>query len=150
MYKFGDEKGQLKCSFCGKLQDQVKKFKALAVQAFSVLFQDYLRELVNGTQRITQVMGNRVAEALELTVDLFQLLLPVFRYHCPLAGFRGDIPQLFLVALAFCDVTEYRDVLHHTVAVPEHPAGNLNGKGAEILAQKRQLPAEDTVIFAEL
>lgn len=28
MYKFGDEKGQLKCSFCGKLQDQVKKLVA--------------------------------------------------------------------------------------------------------------------------
>jgi ATP-dependent Clp protease ATP-binding subunit ClpX len=26
--KFGDEKGQLKCSFCGKLQDQVKKLVA--------------------------------------------------------------------------------------------------------------------------
>ncbi len=28
MNKFGDEKGQLKCSFCGKLQDQVKKLVA--------------------------------------------------------------------------------------------------------------------------
>jgi len=28
MYKFGDEKSQLKCSFCGKLQDQVKKLVA--------------------------------------------------------------------------------------------------------------------------
>ncbi len=28
MYKFGDEKGQLKCSFCGKPQDQVKKLVA--------------------------------------------------------------------------------------------------------------------------
>ncbi len=28
MYKFGDEKGQLKCSFCGKMQDQVKKLVA--------------------------------------------------------------------------------------------------------------------------
>jgi ATP-dependent Clp protease ATP-binding subunit ClpX len=28
MYKFSDEKGQLKCSFCGKLQDQVKKLVA--------------------------------------------------------------------------------------------------------------------------
>ncbi len=28
MYKFGEEKGQLKCSFCGKLQDQVKKLVA--------------------------------------------------------------------------------------------------------------------------
>jgi ATP-dependent Clp protease ATP-binding subunit ClpX len=28
MYKFGDEKGQLKCSFCGKLQDHVKKLVA--------------------------------------------------------------------------------------------------------------------------
>jgi len=28
LYKFGDEKGQLKCSFCGKLQDQVKKLVA--------------------------------------------------------------------------------------------------------------------------
>ena len=28
MYKFGDEKGQLKCSFCGKIQDQVKKLVA--------------------------------------------------------------------------------------------------------------------------
>lgn len=28
MYKFTDEKGQLKCSFCGKLQDQVKKLVA--------------------------------------------------------------------------------------------------------------------------
>ncbi|MGI6225916.1 MAG: ATP-dependent Clp protease ATP-binding subunit ClpX [Peptococcales bacterium] len=28
MYKFGDEKGQLKCSFCGKAQDQVKKLVA--------------------------------------------------------------------------------------------------------------------------
>ncbi|MCR4441062.1 MAG: ATP-dependent Clp protease ATP-binding subunit ClpX [Peptococcaceae bacterium] len=28
MYKFGDDKGQLKCSFCGKLQDQVKKLVA--------------------------------------------------------------------------------------------------------------------------
>jgi ATP-dependent Clp protease ATP-binding subunit ClpX len=28
MYKFGDEQGQLKCSFCGKLQDQVKKLVA--------------------------------------------------------------------------------------------------------------------------
>ncbi|SMB89474.1 ATP-dependent Clp protease ATP-binding subunit ClpX [Desulfonispora thiosulfatigenes DSM 11270] len=28
MHKFGDEKGQLKCSFCGKVQDQVKKLVA--------------------------------------------------------------------------------------------------------------------------
>lgn len=28
MFKFGDEKGQLKCSFCGKTQDQVKKLVA--------------------------------------------------------------------------------------------------------------------------
>ncbi|MDW7673030.1 MAG: ATP-dependent Clp protease ATP-binding subunit ClpX [Bacillota bacterium] len=28
MYKFTDDKGQLKCSFCGKLQDQVKKLVA--------------------------------------------------------------------------------------------------------------------------
>ena len=28
MFKFGDEKGQLKCSFCGKVQDQVKKLVA--------------------------------------------------------------------------------------------------------------------------
>ncbi|HKL76363.1 MAG TPA: ClpX C4-type zinc finger protein, partial [Halanaerobiales bacterium] len=28
MFKFGDEKGQLKCSFCGKSQDQVKKLVA--------------------------------------------------------------------------------------------------------------------------
>lgn len=28
MYKFSDEKGQLKCSFCGKVQDQVKKLVA--------------------------------------------------------------------------------------------------------------------------
>lgn len=28
MYKYTDEKGQLKCSFCGKLQDQVKKLVA--------------------------------------------------------------------------------------------------------------------------
>lgn len=28
MLKFGDEKGQLKCSFCGKTQDQVKKLVA--------------------------------------------------------------------------------------------------------------------------
>ena len=26
--KFGEEKGQLKCSFCGKLQDQVRKLVA--------------------------------------------------------------------------------------------------------------------------
>ena len=25
MLKFGDDKGQLKCSFCGKMQEQVKK-----------------------------------------------------------------------------------------------------------------------------
>ncbi len=28
MFKFGDEKGQLKCSFCGKSQEQVKKLVA--------------------------------------------------------------------------------------------------------------------------
>ncbi len=28
MYKYTDEKGQLKCSFCGKMQDQVKKLVA--------------------------------------------------------------------------------------------------------------------------
>ena len=28
MFNFGDEKGQLKCSFCGKAQDQVKKLIA--------------------------------------------------------------------------------------------------------------------------
>ena len=28
MVKFGDEKGQLKCSFCGKTQDQVRKLVA--------------------------------------------------------------------------------------------------------------------------
>ncbi len=28
MFKFGDEKGQLKCSFCGKLQEQVKRLVA--------------------------------------------------------------------------------------------------------------------------
>jgi len=28
VYKFSDDKGQLKCSFCGKLQDQVKKLVA--------------------------------------------------------------------------------------------------------------------------
>ena len=28
MFKFSDEKGQLKCSFCGKTQDQVRKLVA--------------------------------------------------------------------------------------------------------------------------
>ena len=28
MLKFGDDRGQLKCSFCGKLQEQVKKLVA--------------------------------------------------------------------------------------------------------------------------
>lgn len=28
MLKFGDEKGQLKCSFCGKTQEQVRKLVA--------------------------------------------------------------------------------------------------------------------------
>ncbi|HCJ4337152.1 TPA: ATP-dependent Clp protease ATP-binding subunit ClpX, partial [Listeria innocua] len=28
MFKFNDEKGQLKCSFCGKTQDQVRKLVA--------------------------------------------------------------------------------------------------------------------------
>lgn len=28
MFKFGDEKSQLKCSFCGKSQDQVRKLVA--------------------------------------------------------------------------------------------------------------------------
>ncbi|HAV21022.1 MAG TPA: ATP-dependent Clp protease ATP-binding subunit ClpX, partial [Firmicutes bacterium] len=28
MFRFGDEKGQPKCSFCGKAQDQVKKLIA--------------------------------------------------------------------------------------------------------------------------
>ena len=28
MLKFGDEKGQLKCSFCGKSQEQVRKLVA--------------------------------------------------------------------------------------------------------------------------
>ena len=28
MLKFGDEKGQLKCSFCGKSQDRVRKLIA--------------------------------------------------------------------------------------------------------------------------
>ena len=28
MFKFGDEKGQIKCSFCSKVQDQVKKLIA--------------------------------------------------------------------------------------------------------------------------
>ena len=28
MFKFGEEKGQLKCSFCGKMQEQVKKLIA--------------------------------------------------------------------------------------------------------------------------
>ena len=28
MQKYGDEKGQLKCSFCGKNQDQVRKLVA--------------------------------------------------------------------------------------------------------------------------
>ena len=28
MYNFGDEKGQIKCSFCGKIQDQVRKLVA--------------------------------------------------------------------------------------------------------------------------
>ncbi|WP_394533384.1 ClpX C4-type zinc finger protein, partial [Campylobacter jejuni] len=28
LFKFNDEKGQLKCSFCGKTQDQVRKLVA--------------------------------------------------------------------------------------------------------------------------
>jgi len=28
MFKFNDEKGQLKCSFCGKTQEQVRKLVA--------------------------------------------------------------------------------------------------------------------------
>ncbi|MGA2392765.1 MAG: ClpX C4-type zinc finger protein, partial [Candidatus Lustribacter sp.] len=28
MFRFGDEKGQLKCSFCGKSQEQVRKLIA--------------------------------------------------------------------------------------------------------------------------
>src|ERR1035438_4784762 len=30
MFRFGDEKGQLKCSFCGKSQEQVRKLIAAA------------------------------------------------------------------------------------------------------------------------
>ena len=34
MFKFNDEKGQLKCSFCGKPQEQVRKLVAGQVYIF--------------------------------------------------------------------------------------------------------------------
>lgn len=59
MFKFGDEKGQLKCSFCGKTQDQVRKL----VAGPGVYICDECIELC--TEIVEEELGNE--EELELT-----------------------------------------------------------------------------------
>ena len=60
MYKYTDEKGQLKCSFCGKLQDQVKKL----VAGPGVYICDECIELCNEIieEELSEDLGQEMAE----------------------------------------------------------------------------------------
>jgi len=58
MFKFNDEKGQLKCSFCGKTQDQVKKL----VAGPSVYICDECIELCN------EIIEEELSEELEFDI----------------------------------------------------------------------------------
>ena len=59
MFKFGDEKGQLKCSFCGKSQDQVRKL----VAGPGVYICDECIELCN------EIIEEELNDDLEFTLD---------------------------------------------------------------------------------
>ncbi|WP_408954942.1 ATP-dependent Clp protease ATP-binding subunit ClpX [Natroniella sp. ANB-PHB2] len=59
MFKFGDEKGQLKCSFCGKIQDQVQKL----VAGPGVYICDECIELCN------EIIEEELNEEVELNLD---------------------------------------------------------------------------------
>ncbi|MCK8827864.1 ATP-dependent Clp protease ATP-binding subunit ClpX [Natroniella acetigena] len=59
MFKFGDEKGQLKCSFCGKVQDQVQKL----VAGPGVYICDECIELCN------EIIEEELNEEVELNLD---------------------------------------------------------------------------------
>ena len=69
MFKFNEEKGQLKCSFCGKSQDQVRKL----VAGPGVYICDECSDLCNesverswakrtSTQQPAQTPGNRISD----------------------------------------------------------------------------------------
>src|SRR6056297_2922343 len=59
MFKFGDEKGQLKCSFCGKSQDQVRKL----VAGPGVYICDECIELCN------EIIEEELSDEIEFTVQ---------------------------------------------------------------------------------
>ena len=59
MFKFGDEKGQLKCSFCGKSQDQVRKL----VAGPGVYICDECIELCN------EIIEEELSDDLDLNLD---------------------------------------------------------------------------------
>ncbi|HAA37291.1 MAG TPA: ATP-dependent Clp protease ATP-binding subunit ClpX, partial [Firmicutes bacterium] len=64
MFKFNDEKGQLKCSFCGKTQEQVRKL----VAGPGVYICDECIELCN------EIIDEELSEEMEL--DLIDLPRP--------------------------------------------------------------------------
>jgi ATP-dependent Clp protease ATP-binding subunit ClpX len=65
MFKFGDEKGQVKCSFCGKIQDQVKKL----IAGPGVYICDECIELCN------EIIEDELSE--EIEVELGEIPKPV-------------------------------------------------------------------------
>ena len=65
MHKYGDDKGQLKCSFCGKTQDQVKKL----VAGPGVYICDECIELCN------EIIEEELAEVLDEVTDRQKLIL---------------------------------------------------------------------------
>src|SRR5437660_11156908 len=66
MFRFGDEKGQLKCSFCGKSQEQVRKL----IAGPGVYICDECVELCN------EIIEERLAEATEDGPSDFDLPKP--------------------------------------------------------------------------
>ena len=65
MFKFSDEKGQIKCSFCGKTQEQVRKL----VAGPGVYICDECIELCN------EIIEEELSEEMEL--DLIELPRPI-------------------------------------------------------------------------
>src|ERR1700685_2821923 len=72
MFRFGDEKGQLKCSFCGKSQEQVRKLIAgpgvyicdECIELCNEIVEEELYKTADGSARLRNIPKPREVNAI--------------------------------------------------------------------------------------
>ena len=112
--KFGDDRGQMKCSFCGKAQEQVRKL----IQEAEPLVQEYTGPL--DYERYLFVCNAAMFFAMEGETDKAQDMLdkadaiafasPVYWYTFP-AGFKAVMDKFYSLCRAGKDLAGKKCVL---------------------------------------